>query len=292
MSRRPRRSRTSTRRSGWPTSPTPASSRTSRSQTRKRSRLPSQRRPNCIRPEAKLRTWALMAKPWKAPVNRIPSLSPRWVSQRLASPSRRRSTTSARRRPGARARRARQGPRHAATTRRSPATLLETLGHFGVEAKIVGIVSGPHVSRYELQLAPGHQGQEGHPAQGRPRLRARLDRHPHPGADPRQAGGRRRGPEPAPPPGPPRRHLRRPPAGSLAAGRLARQGHRRQRRLDRPGEDAARAGRRHHRLGQVGLRQRDPLLDPDARLAQRGAAGPGRPEAGRAQPLRERSRTC
>ncbi len=34
-------------------------------------------------------------------------------------------------------------------------TLLETLGHFGVDAKIVGVVSGPHVSRYELQLAPG-----------------------------------------------------------------------------------------------------------------------------------------
>ena len=33
--------------------------------------------------------------------------------------------------------------------------LLETLGHFGVEAKIVGTVSGPHVSRYELKLAPG-----------------------------------------------------------------------------------------------------------------------------------------
>ena len=33
--------------------------------------------------------------------------------------------------------------------------LVETLGHFGVEAKIIGIVSGPHVSRYELRLAPG-----------------------------------------------------------------------------------------------------------------------------------------
>jgi S-DNA-T family DNA segregation ATPase FtsK/SpoIIIE len=33
--------------------------------------------------------------------------------------------------------------------------LVETLGHFGVEARIVGIVSGPHVSRYELRLAPG-----------------------------------------------------------------------------------------------------------------------------------------
>ncbi|MGH2923317.1 MAG: DNA translocase FtsK, partial [Solirubrobacterales bacterium] len=34
-------------------------------------------------------------------------------------------------------------------------TLLEALGHFGVEAKLVGVVSGPHVSRYELRLAPG-----------------------------------------------------------------------------------------------------------------------------------------
>jgi S-DNA-T family DNA segregation ATPase FtsK/SpoIIIE len=33
--------------------------------------------------------------------------------------------------------------------------LLEALGHFGVEAKLVGVVSGPHVSRYELRLAPG-----------------------------------------------------------------------------------------------------------------------------------------
>jgi DNA segregation ATPase FtsK/SpoIIIE, S-DNA-T family len=34
-------------------------------------------------------------------------------------------------------------------------TLLEALGHFGVEAQIVGTVVGPHVSRYELRLAPG-----------------------------------------------------------------------------------------------------------------------------------------
>jgi DNA segregation ATPase FtsK/SpoIIIE, S-DNA-T family len=33
--------------------------------------------------------------------------------------------------------------------------LLESLQHFGVEARLLGIVSGPHVSRYELQLAPG-----------------------------------------------------------------------------------------------------------------------------------------
>ena len=47
-----------------------------------------------------------------------------------------------------------QGPdtRDREATRKA---LLEALGHFGVEAKLVGIVTGPHVSRYELQLAPG-----------------------------------------------------------------------------------------------------------------------------------------
>lgn len=33
--------------------------------------------------------------------------------------------------------------------------LVEALGHFGVEAKLVGTVSGPHVTRFELRLAPG-----------------------------------------------------------------------------------------------------------------------------------------
>ena len=34
-------------------------------------------------------------------------------------------------------------------------TLLETLGHFGVDAKAIGRVTGPHITRYELRLAPG-----------------------------------------------------------------------------------------------------------------------------------------
>ncbi len=33
--------------------------------------------------------------------------------------------------------------------------LVETLANFGVEARVVGMVSGPRVTRYELQLAPG-----------------------------------------------------------------------------------------------------------------------------------------
>ncbi|MGI8461004.1 MAG: DNA translocase FtsK [Solirubrobacterales bacterium] len=47
-----------------------------------------------------------------------------------------------------------QGPDTADREQTSRA-LLEALASFGVEAKLVGVVSGPHVSRYELQLAPG-----------------------------------------------------------------------------------------------------------------------------------------
>ncbi|MGI8507015.1 MAG: DNA translocase FtsK [Solirubrobacteraceae bacterium] len=34
-------------------------------------------------------------------------------------------------------------------------TLVETLGHFGIDAKVVGRVTGPHITRYEMRLAPG-----------------------------------------------------------------------------------------------------------------------------------------
>ncbi len=33
--------------------------------------------------------------------------------------------------------------------------LLETLAHFGIEATVLGRVTGPHITRYELRLAPG-----------------------------------------------------------------------------------------------------------------------------------------
>jgi DNA segregation ATPase FtsK/SpoIIIE, S-DNA-T family len=38
---------------------------------------------------------------------------------------------------------------------RIAASLTEALGHFGVEAKVIGTVAGPHITRYELRLAPG-----------------------------------------------------------------------------------------------------------------------------------------
>ena len=69
--------------------------------------------------------------------------------------------------------------------------------------------SGPRVTRYELQLAPGTKVGKVAGAQGRPRLRARHDRDPHPRADPRQAGRRRRGAQPLAEHRHARRHLRR-----------------------------------------------------------------------------------
>jgi S-DNA-T family DNA segregation ATPase FtsK/SpoIIIE len=33
--------------------------------------------------------------------------------------------------------------------------LVEALSHFGVEAKVIGTTAGPHITRYELRLAPG-----------------------------------------------------------------------------------------------------------------------------------------
>lgn len=35
------------------------------------------------------------------------------------------------------------------------AQLLEALQHFKIEAKVIGMVAGPHITRYELRLAPG-----------------------------------------------------------------------------------------------------------------------------------------
>ncbi|HZB77159.1 MAG TPA: DNA translocase FtsK 4TM domain-containing protein, partial [Solirubrobacteraceae bacterium] len=38
---------------------------------------------------------------------------------------------------------------------KTAAQLVEALGHFGVQARVIGMVAGPHITRYELRLAPG-----------------------------------------------------------------------------------------------------------------------------------------
>ncbi|MCP9489234.1 MAG: DNA translocase FtsK, partial [Solirubrobacteraceae bacterium MAG38_C4-C5] len=47
------------------------------------------------------------------------------------------------------------GPDDVRVQQQTAAQLVEALGHFGVESKIVGTVAGPHITRYELRLAPG-----------------------------------------------------------------------------------------------------------------------------------------
>ena len=132
----------------------------------------------------------------------------------------------------------------------------------------------------------GDEGLEGRRAEGRPLVRARDDRDPDPRPDPGQAGGRRRGAQPRAADGDARRHLRRSPRLGEPALGLARQGHLRERRLDRPRAHAAPPHRRHHGLGQVGVHQHAADLDPAPRHARRRADDPHRPEADRAQLLR------
>ena len=165
-------------------------------------------------------------------------------------------------------------------------TLLETLGHFGIDAKVIGRVTGPHITRYEIRLAPGIKVAK--VAQLKDDLAYALAatdiRILAP--DPGQAGGRRRGPQRAAQDRPPRRRLPGPAARLVAADGVAGQGHRRARHRRRPGQDAAPAGGRDHRRRQVRVRQRDAVEHPAARDPPRGADRAGRSQAGRAQPLR------
>ena len=180
--------------------------------------------------------------------------------------------------------------RHAATrptsSARTAELLVQALANFGVEATIVGQISGPRVVRYELQLAPGTKVSK--VAALKDDLSYALATTeirilaPIPG---KQAVGVEV-PNLAPKHRHARRHLRRPARHREPALRLARQGHLRQRRLDRPRAHAAPPDRRHDRLGQVGLHQHAADLDPAPRDAGRRADDPDRPEADRAQLLR------
>ena len=151
---------------------------------------------------------------------------------------------------------------------------------------MIGRVTGPHITRYELRLAPGTKVSK--VAQLKDDLAYALAATeirilaPIPG---KQAVG-------VEVPNARRRivHLgdvfQDPPRGLVAVDRLARQGHRRAGDRGRPREDAPPARRRHDRRRQVGVRQRDAVQHPAARHAARGAVRAGRPQAGRAQPLR------
>ena len=166
------------------------------------------------------------------------------------------------------------------------AQLLEALGHFNIEARVIGMVAGPHITRYELRLAPGIK--VGKVAQLKDDLAYALAAAdirilaPIPG---KQAVGievpnaRRRivhlgDVYQAPPPdwSPLTVWLGKDVAGRAIGADLAKMPH-----LLVAGTTGA---------GKSGARQRDAVLDPAAGHAARGADGARRPQAGRAHALR------
>ncbi len=72
-----------------------------------------------------------------------------------------------------------------------------TMRDFGVDARLIGMTVGPTVTRYELELAAGSQGQPGHRAQPRHRLRDGEPGRAHPRPDPRAQRDRCRSAEQA-----------------------------------------------------------------------------------------------
>ena len=141
--------------------------------------------------------------------------------------------------------RTRPSPRSPA--RASPSSSSRRSSHFGVDANVIGQISGPRVTRYELQLAPGTKvskvaGLKDDLSYALATTEIRI-LAPIPG---KQAVGVEL-PNFSPKLRPPRRRLRRPAADGEPARGLAREGHLRRAGLDRPGADAASPDRRHDR---------------------------------------------
>ena len=160
--------------------------------------------------------------------------------------------------PGQAARAVRRPRRSTARPSRSAAApSRHALAEHGVETRLVGMVVGPTVTRYELELGPGREGRPGHqPAQGH-RLRDGVARRPHPRPDPRrQAIGVEV----------PNSSARSWPSATSSARRGSPQGeasargghrprHQRPGRPGQPGDDAPHPHRRRDRRRQVVVHQ-------------------------------------
>ncbi len=148
---------------------------------------------------------------------------------------------------------------------------------------------GPGGDHVRVRARARHPHRQDRPARERPGDGPRGPGGPHRRPHPRQGGGRRRGAQQEPPDGLPEgdpgRGRRFRGATAQAADR-PRQGHQGQSRQRQPGQDAPPAGGRHHRLGQVGHRQRDDHQHPLQRHPRRGALHHGRPQDAGAVDLR------
>ena len=163
-----------------------------------------------------------------------------------------------------------------AQRRQRPDGRFDQLGAATVQGRRRGHRLHARADRHPLRgrAGPRRQGGEDHRAAEEHRLRGGHRERPDAGADPGQVRRRHRGAQHRPRDGAPGRRAHRavdpprpPPAGDRAG-----QGHRRRLHLGQPGQDAAPAGRRFHRLRQVQLRQLDAgvAADPVPRRKRSG----------------------